>query len=141
MLTYSISKDKNLLDVDFIHGFLTNSYWAEGRSKDKVITTIENSICYGMYVEKKQIGFARVLSDKEVFAYLLDVFIDEKYKGQKYGHALMQAILEDTELQNVERWMLATVDAQDFYRKFNFENMKRPERIMGLLKIKSDVHI
>lgn len=141
MESVTISKDKDKLDVEFVHNFLTQSYWAEGRSVEKVRKTIEHSTCYGMYLDERQIGFARVVSDKYVYAYILDVFVDESLKGKGCGQQLMKAVLEDPEWKNVERWMLATKDAQDFYRKFGFDNPRFPERVMGLLKIKNDVHI
>ncbi len=94
--------------------------------------TIQNSICFGLYLEGKQIGFARVLSDKLVFAYLMDVFVDEAFQGHGYGKKLMEAVLNDKELKQVERWLLITLDAQKFYKKSGFKNLEHPERIMGL---------
>jgi len=69
----TISTDKNRLNVKLIHEFLTNSYWAEGRTLDQVKISIENSLCFGIYLKDEQIGFARVLTDNAVVAYLMDV--------------------------------------------------------------------
>ena len=74
MSSYTISDDKSKLDINFIHSFITNSYWWKGRSHDDVTETIENSDCFGIYDNNEQIGFARVVSDQVIFAYLFDVF-------------------------------------------------------------------
>jgi len=132
MASIVFSKDKSQLNIDFIHSYLTQSYWAKGRTKEEVQFTIDNSICFGMYLEGEQIGFARVITDKLVFAYLMDVFIDDKYQGKGYGHQLMQAVLNDEELKNVKRWLLITLDAQEFYAKSGFHKLEHPERVMGL---------
>lgn len=128
-----ISTDKNILDIDFIHQFLTSSYWAKGRSKDEVAVSIENSMCFGIYVDQKQIGFARVLTDYVVFGYLMDVFITEKHRGKGYAKLLMKAILEHPNLQNIDRWMLATKDAHTLYRQFGFQAIPDPSKLMGKL--------
>ena len=85
---------------------------AKGRSKDKVITSIENSLCFGVYLDDKQIGFARVLTDYVVFAYIMDVFIVDEHRGKGYARDLMNTMLNQSELQEVKRWFLGTVDAE-----------------------------
>ncbi len=129
-----VSKDKDKLDPVFIQSFLTRSYWAKGRSLEQVKTTIQNSLCYGLYRGEKQIGFARVLSDFVAFAYLMDVFVVEEERGQGFGSTLMTTILNDPELAAVQRWMLGTRDAHSLYRKFGFSEIPRPEWLMGLVK-------
>jgi hypothetical protein len=78
----SISTDKAKLDVPFIQHFLKDIYWAAGRTIDEVQRTIDASFCFGIYLDGKQIGFARVVTDYVVFAYLMDVFIDEAHRGK-----------------------------------------------------------
>jgi hypothetical protein len=74
MNNYAVSDDKSKLDINFIHSFIRNSYWGKGRSLEDVTETIENSDCFGIYDNNEQIGFARVVSDQVIFAYLFDVF-------------------------------------------------------------------
>lgn len=125
-----ISTDKNQLDLDYIHAYLSNSYWAKDRTRENILLSINNSICFGVYLEKKQIGFARLVTDYAVFAYLMDVFIDDEYKGKGYGSFLLDHILSLPELKKLENWKLATLDAHDFYAKKGFINLKNPQRIM-----------
>ncbi|WP_206542505.1 GNAT family N-acetyltransferase [Pseudomonas sp. TTU2014-080ASC] len=82
---YSLSSDKTLLDLDFIHGFLTQSTWAKGISRDRVKLSIENSLCMGLYQHGQQIGFARLVTDTATFAYLCDVFVDPSSQGRGLG--------------------------------------------------------
>jgi len=116
-----ISIEKSRLNVSLIHDFLTNSYWAKGRSKTRVQKSIENSICYGVYINNEQIGFARVLTDYVAFAYIMDVFILKDYRGNGYSKLLMTKILDHPEMHQVRKWFLGTKDAQGLYRQFGFE--------------------
>ena len=120
-----ISTDKDKIDVDFTHAFLNTTYWAKGRSREDVVKSIENSITYGVYLEGKQIGFARVLTDYVVFAYIMDVFIIDEYRGKGYARDLMEVMLAHPELQNVKRWFLGTVDAVGLYKKFGFSEVTK----------------
>lgn len=126
----TVSADKNKLDVAFIHQFLTNAYWAKGRTIEEVQTTIENSFCLGIYLDDEQIGFARVITDYTVFAYLMDVFIIEEQQGKGYSSILIKELLNETALQNIKIWRLATTDAHFLYRKFGFEALANPEKLM-----------
>ena len=118
---YSISTDIRRLDLEVIHGFLTNSYWAEGRLLDVVIKSIQNSLAFGLYKGDQQIGFARVVTDYSTFAYLADVFVLPEHRGAGLGVWLMQEIMSHEELQELRRWLLVTRDAHDLYRRFGFE--------------------
>ena len=69
-----VSTDKSKLDIALIHEFLTNSYWGQGRTLEQVHTTIDNTICFGIYKDNEQIGFARVLTDK-VVSHILWTFL------------------------------------------------------------------
>ena len=125
-----ISTDKKELDLNYIHAYLSNSYWAKNRTKENMVLSVKNSICFGVYLEKKQIGFARLVTDYAVFAYLMDVFIDDAYKGKGLGSILLDHILSLPEFRKVENWKLATLDAHDFYAKKGFISLKNPQRIM-----------
>jgi GNAT superfamily N-acetyltransferase len=130
---FEISTDKSRLDLDVIHRFLSEeSYWANKRSLEQTKTAIENSICFGVYLGERQIGFARVVSDKATFAYIGDVFILDEFRGRGLSKKLMQTMLEHPELQGLRRWVLATKDAHGLYEQFGFTQLKFPERWMEL---------
>jgi len=135
MSKYKISTDKDKLDLMAIHDFLTNrSYWAIGRSFETVKRSIENSICFGVYDSSdKLVGFARVLTDYAVFAYIMDVFILEDYRKQGLGKQLMSAIMQHSDLQCLKRIMLATNDAHELYEKYGFKRTVSPEKIMEIV--------
>jgi len=130
-MKYTISTDKEKLNIDAIHDYLCNqSYWAKGRSHESVKKSIENSICFGMYNDDGEtIGFARVVSDHVVFAYLMDLFIFDKYRGKGLGKQMLKYILEQPELQ-VRLWFLATANAHGLYKQFGLSPLEEPERFM-----------
>lgn len=121
-----ISTDKAKLDVDYIHDFLSQSYWAAGIPRHAVQKSIDNSFCFGVYEDDKQIGFARVITDFTTFAYLADVFIDENCRGRGVGHTLIDAIVHHQELINLRRWHLLTDDAQKLYSEYGFTVVANP---------------
>ncbi|CAH8284949.1 acetyltransferase (GNAT) family protein [Mariniflexile fucanivorans] len=125
-----ISTDKSKLQIDMIHQFLTNSYWGKGRTVDEVKKTIENCLCFGVYLDEKQIGFARIVTDYTVFAYLMDVFILPEHRGKGYSKQLMKAINEEPKLQPCKVWMLKTADAHGLYKQFGYSELKHPEKVM-----------
>lgn len=129
---YYVSTDKSKLDIEIIHDFLSNrSYWAQGRSMDDVRKSIKNSLCFGLYKNnEQQVGFGRVITDYTVFAWLLDVFILEEYRGKGLGKYLMTHIFDLEELRCVKRWRLTTKDAHGLYEKFGFHRIKNPEFFM-----------
>ncbi|MCK6541040.1 MAG: GNAT family N-acetyltransferase, partial [Anaerolineales bacterium] len=115
-----------------IVAFLSRAYWAQGRTRDVIARSIENSICFGMYDGDKQIGFARVISDCATFAYLCDVFIAEEYRGRGLGKWFLAVVMAHPELQGLRRWMLATLDAHAFYRQFGWSELQSPGRYMEI---------
>ncbi len=125
-----VSTDKDKLDIPFIHKFLTNTYWAKGRTIEEVKTTIENSYCFGIYRNGKQIGFARVVTDYVVFAYIMDVFIVEEQQGKGYSSLLMDKLLNEPAFSKVKTWRLATADTHFLYEKFGFGALANPEKQM-----------
>ncbi|HZS78044.1 MAG TPA: GNAT family N-acetyltransferase [Ktedonobacteraceae bacterium] len=127
---YLISTDRNLLNVEVIHSFLSRSYWAAGIPVEIVKKSLEHSLNFGLYKEGRQIGFARVITDYATFAYIGDVFILEEYRGQGLSKWLMQAVMEHRELQGLRRWLLLTRDAHSLYEKTGFTRPVYPERIM-----------
>ncbi|NIR52251.1 GNAT family N-acetyltransferase [candidate division KSB1 bacterium] len=127
--TYLISTDKNRLDLKLIHGFIA-SHWAKDILFARVKKSVENSLCFGVYEDDKQIGFARVLTDYARIAYLADVFILESYRGRGLSKWLMECIMAHPDLQDLRKWILATKDAHGLYRKYGFEPLSTPEHYM-----------
>ena len=127
---FSISTDREDLDVDLIHDFLTKSYWAAGIPRNVVARSIQNSLCFGLYRGSRQVGFARVISDYATYAYIADVFVIEEFRGQALGKWLMECIVAHPQLQGLRRWALATKDAHGLYQQFGFSALASPERHM-----------
>ena len=127
------STDKSKLQIDIIHRFLTETYWAKGRTVDEVETTIDNSLCFGVYLNDEQIGFARVVTDYTVFAYLMDVFILPQYRNNGYSKQLMKEVIGHPRLKNCGGWLLKTSDAHGLYKQFGFTEIKNPEKVMERL--------
>ncbi|PKB16942.1 acetyltransferase (GNAT) family protein [Flavobacterium sp. 5] len=125
-----VSTDKNKLDVPFIQHFLKDIYWAAGRTLEEVQRTIDASVCFGIYLNDTQIGFARVITDYVVFAYLMDVFITEEHRGKGYSSILIDTMMKEPQLQEVKIWRLATSDAHFLYQKFGFKALAHPEKLM-----------
>ncbi|MEL1245649.1 GNAT family N-acetyltransferase [Flavobacterium sp. DGU11] len=125
-----ISTDKSRLNVPFIQSVLTELYWAKGRTIEEVQTTIDHCLCFGVYLDKEQIGFARIVTDYAVFAYLMDVFIVEEHRGKGYSSQLMEAMMNEPSLQKIQIWRLATTDAHFLYKKFGFTELAHPEKLM-----------
>jgi len=128
-----ISTDKSKLQVDVIHSFLTQTYWAKGRTIEEVEKTIEHNLCFGVYLDSQQIGFARICTDYVVFAYLMDVFILPEYRGKGYSKKLINKINSALELKSCTVWMLKTGDAHGLYKQFGYTELKNPEKIMERL--------
>ncbi len=127
---FVISADKERIDLDVVHGFLTESYWASGIPREVVARSIENSLCFGVYGDGRLVGFARVISDYATYAYIGDVFVLESYRGHGLGKWLMECVMHHPCLQGLRRWGLATSDAHGLYTKFGFTPLKTPERHM-----------
>jgi GNAT superfamily N-acetyltransferase len=129
---FSISTDKQKLAVDKIHSFLSKSYWAENIPLDVVQRSINGSLCFGVYRQEKQIGFARVITDEATFAYLCDVYIEEAYRGKGLAKWLMETILAYPTLQGLRRFMLATRDAHGLYKQVGFGELTFTNRWMQI---------
>lgn len=128
---FTISTDRNRLQIDVIHRYLSEeSYWAQNRTREQTETAIKNSLCFGVYNGENLIGFARVVTDFATFAYLGDVFILEDFRGLGLSKWLMQVIINHPDLQGFRRWILATKDAHSLYEKFEFSALRFPERWM-----------
>jgi N-acetylglutamate synthase-like GNAT family acetyltransferase len=125
---FTISTNPDLLDVDVIYNYLDKeSYWAKGIPLDTFKKSLANSLCFGIYKDNKQVGLARLITDKATFAYLCDVFILEDYRGHGLSKWLMQTIRAHPDLQGLRRWSLATADAHGLYEQFGFSPLAKPQ--------------
>jgi len=134
MSAYEISTDSAHLDVDAIHAFLTRSYWSPGIPRATVARAIANSLCFGVFWQGQQVGFARVVTDRTTFAYLCDVYVLEAHRGHGLAKQLMDRVMKHPDLQGLRRMMLATLDAHGLYAQFGFTALGAPDRIMEVLK-------
>lgn len=135
---FTVSTDAARFDLDVIHGYLARSYWAQGVPRDVVARSIEGALCFGVWADDRQVGFARVITDRATYAYLADVFVLEEQRGQGLGVFLMECVMAHPDLQGLRRWSLVTRDAHALYRRFGFNDLAAPERYME--KVDSDVY-
>jgi len=129
---FEISTDPSRIDVGLVHDFLSHSYWAQGRTRAVVERSINNSLCFGVYRSTEQVAFARVITDRAVFAYLADVFVVPEFRGRGISKALVRAILDCPELEGLRVILLKTRDAHGLYSQFGFRPLQQPEEMMGL---------
>ena len=129
---YTISDDRNKTDLEFVHREIANSYWAKKIPFETLKRGIENSICFNVFKNEKQIAFARVISDQATFAYLCDVIVTETERGNGIGKMLMKFILKHPDLQGLRRFTLGTKDAHGLYEGFGFKPLSFPDRHMEI---------
>ena len=127
-----VSSDPADVDLDAVHAFVSRSYWAEGIPRDLLERAIANSIPFSAHLDRRQVGFARVVTDRSTFAYLADVYVLEEFRGRGFGHALMDAVLAHHELQGLRRFLLVTRDAHALYRAHGFVALAKPELHMEI---------
>lgn len=127
---FLISTNKENLNLEVIYQYLISSYWGKDRTREQVNESIKNSLCFGLYDKASQIGFARVITDYSIFAYLADVFVLPSYQGKGLGKWLVDTIFEVEQLKKITKWLLLTNDAQKLYERVGFEQFPYPERVM-----------
>ncbi|WP_432664553.1 GNAT family N-acetyltransferase [Wukongibacter baidiensis] len=117
---FLLSNDKELIDIEAVYIMLSKTYWAASRPKEKVEKAIKNSICYGIYLDGRQIGFTRIVTDEASFAWICDVVVDEEYRGKGLGKWMFGYAVEDERIKGTLQ-LLATKDAHELYKKFGFD--------------------
>ena len=127
---FTISTDPARLDLDAIHAFLVDSYWARGIPRDVMERSIRNALPFGIYEGARLAGFARVVTDYATVAYVGDVFVLEPWRGRGLSRWLMECVLAHPELQGFRRWILLTRDAHGLYARAGFTPLASPERWM-----------
>ena len=125
-----IRTDPSSFDLDMLCDFIQQSYWGQGRSRRRILEAFENSLCFGAFVEGRQVGFARVVTDRVYHAYIFDLFVLPEHRGQGIAQALMSAILDHDALRGVTGFMLSTRDTHRLYERFGFETATDPGRYM-----------
>jgi GNAT superfamily N-acetyltransferase len=129
--SFQVSTDRTRLDVPMIYRFLSeNSTWAVGISLNVVERAIDNSLCFGGYLDGRQVAFARVITDYATTAHLADVFVVPEFRGRGYAKQLVRVIMEHPSLQHLRRFTLNTNDAHSLYARFGFAPPQRPDTIM-----------
>ena len=138
-MSLRISTERADIDVDLVHRFLHDeAYWCRGVPRAVLETAIANSLCFSVFDDDRQIGFARVVTDRATFAYLCDVFVLPDARGQGASKQLLESIDAHPDLQGLRRFLLATADAHGLYAQYGFVPLTRPERFME--RYKPDVY-
>ena len=131
---YSVTANRQQIDVDAVHAFLARCFWATGISRDVVARSIAHSLCFGLFDGKAQVGFARVVTDSSTYAYLCDVYVLEECRGKGLGKWMMEFVMEHPDLQGLRRFQLVTRDAHSLYSRFGFAPLVNPERHMEIFR-------
>jgi ribosomal protein S18 acetylase RimI-like enzyme len=118
--SFRLTTDTAAMDLAAIHAYLTRSYWSEGIPKELVARAMAGSLCFGLLDGGRQVGFARVITDRATYAYLCDVYVLEEFQGRGLGTWMMQELMTHPDLQGLRRFSLVTRDAHGLYEKFGF---------------------
>ena len=137
---FEVDTDRARLDLDVIHGFLTNCYWSPGVTREIVERAIAASLCFGIYRVPSgqgaggscQVGFARAVTDGATYSYLADVFVLPEFRGRGLSVLLMRVMMGHPDLQGLRRQMLLTRDAHGLYARFGYGPCAMPERVMEI---------
>ena len=136
---FSITTDNNKISLDVVHAFLANeSFWAKNIPRHTVARSITHSLCFGLFKNDEQIGYARVITDRATIAYLGDVFVLASHRGQGHSRWLMECLTSHPDLQGLRRWVLLTSDAHGLYEKFGFSAIDSPQ--MWMQKFNAQVY-
>lgn len=139
MSVLQVSTDKDRLDIELIHRFLsTEAYWSHGIPRETVERAVAGSLCFGGFVDGRQVAFARVVTDGATYGYLADVFVLPEHRGQGHSKALLAVVMAHPKLQGLRRFSLATGDAHGLYAGFGFAAPARPQTLME--KLDPDVY-
>jgi GNAT superfamily N-acetyltransferase len=128
---FVVSTDPAAVDLNAVHAFLTRAYWSVGIPRETVARAIAGSIPFSVLHRGKQVGFARVITDRATFGYLADVYVLEEYRGRGLSLMLMDAVMAHPDLQGLRRFLLVTRDAHGVYRRYGFADVSDPSRLLA----------
>ncbi|ESK36261.1 hypothetical protein P256_02568 [Acinetobacter nectaris CIP 110549] len=131
-----VTDEKSEIDLDIVHQFLKTTYWSKDIPKEVVQKAIENSLSIGLLLENQLIGFGRSITDYATFAYIADIYIKPEFRGKGYSKIIVKALLDRSGSEKLRRVLLATSDAHGLYRKFDFQNLGKPEDFLEINKPK-----
>ncbi len=137
---YMISTDPDRIDLVAVHAYLTRAYWSAGIPIETVRRAAAHSLCFGVYRDDEQVGYARAITDRATFAYLADVYVLEAHRGQGLGKWLIEQILAHPDLQDLRRFMLVTRDAAGLYAPYGFQTPVAPSGIMQIRRTNPYAH-
>lgn len=132
--SFSLTADRDRIDLDAVHAFLTRSFWARGISRELVAKSVGHSLCFGVFDALAQVAFARVVTDYSTYAYLCDVYVLEAYRGKGLGKWMMEFVMKHPDLEGLRRFQLVTRDASGLYTRFGFAPPAHPEYQMEIFR-------
>lgn len=135
-----ITDDPTAVDLEVVHGFLQEAYWSPGVARDVVARAVENSLCLTALEGGRQIGFARVVTDRATFAYLCDVFVLEAWRGRGLGRRLAELAIAHPDVAGCRRLLLATRDAHGVYTPLGFAPVPEPENLLGIRRDAAELY-
>jgi len=124
---YTLTDDKNRLDLDAVCALLAMSYWAKDRPRDVIAKSIEHSVCFALFHRDRQVGFARAVTDRATFAWICDVIIHPDHRSKGLGKWSVNCLLEHPDLQTLSH-LLRTEDAHGLYERFGFHRVEAMRR-------------
>lgn len=132
---YWITTDKDKIDIDLVHQFLTTeSGWATGISRPVVEESLRNSLCFSIFQQDRMVGFCRIITDMATFGNLVDVFVVTDMRGKGISRLLMEEVMAHPVIKKLRRFTLSTSTAAGLYEKFGFTPLSKPENFMEVYK-------
>jgi GNAT superfamily N-acetyltransferase len=130
---YVLTSDPARVDLDRVHKWLSEeSYWAAGRPRDLVARSVDGSVPYSVWRDGEQVAFARAVTDGATFAWICDVFVDGAHRGRGLGTWLVDTIVANQSERGIQRFLLATKDAHEVYRRSGFAPVAGAHRFMEI---------
>lgn len=127
---YILNTDKKKLNTTVIHRYLSQTGLTKGISFDTVKRSIKKSLCFGLYKDGNNVGFARIVSDYATISYISDIFIVSEHHSDELYSWMIESILSHPELVNVKNWLIKNNNGHSAYDKFGFIKYDEADKIM-----------